>query len=112
MDEIHTGISQNQKIRFKYFEYTLTKEKRLRKNGEFYVMSPYALTWDNENYYMVAYDDQVGIIKHFRVGKMSDISVMDEPRAGQESYEKLDMAVYSRKVFAMFSGEEQTVQLC
>ena len=36
---------------------------------------------------------------------------MDEPRAGQEVYEKLDMAVYSRKVFGMFSGEEQTVQL-
>ena len=89
----------------------MTKEKRLRKNGEFYVLSPYALTWDNENYYMVAYDDQAGIIKHFRVDKMSDISVMDEPRAGQEVYEKLDMAVYSRKVFGMFSGEEQTVQL-
>ena len=111
VDEIHTGISQNRKIRFKYSEYTVTKEKRLRKNGEFYVLSPYALTWDNENYYMVAYDDQAEIIKHFRVDKMSDISVMDEPRAGQEVYEKLDMAVYSRKVFGMFSGEEQTVQL-
>ena len=111
VDEIHTGISQNRKIRFKYSEYTVTKEKRLRKNGEFYVLSPYALTWDNENYYMVAYDDQAGIIKHFRVDKLSDISVMDEPRAGQEVYEKLDMAVYSRKVFGMFSGEEQTVQL-
>ena len=60
---------------------------------------------------MVAYDDQAGIIKHFRVDKMSDISVMDEPRAGQEVYEKLDMAAYSRTVFGMFSGEEQTVQL-
>ena len=68
-------------------------------------------TWDNENYYMVAYDDQAGIIKHFRVDKMMSIAVTEEPRGGQEAYEKLDMAVYSRKVFGMFSGEEQTVQL-
>lgn len=111
VDKIHAGISKNRKIRFKYFEYTVSKERQLRKNGAFYEMSPYALTWDNENYYMVAYDDQVGIIKHFRVDKMSDISVTDEPRAGQDAYEKLDMAAYSRKVFGMFSGDEQSVQL-
>lgn len=68
-------------------------------------------TWDNENYYMVAYDDQAGIIKHFRVDKMMSIAVTEEPRGGQEAYEKLDMAAYSRKVFGMFSGEAQSVQL-
>lgn len=72
-------------------------------------MSPYALTWDDENYYLVAYDSEVDTIKHFRVDKMSDISVMDEPRDGREAYEQLDMAVYSRKVFGMFSGEEKSV---
>ena len=111
VDKIHAGISKNRKIRFKYFEYTVSKERQLRKNGAFYEMSPFALTWDNENYYMVAYDSEAGIIKHFRVDKMSDISVIDEPRAGQKVYEKLDMAAYSRKVFGMFSGEEQTVKL-
>ena len=111
VDKIHAGISKNRKIRFKYFEYTVSKERQLRKNGAFYEMSPYALTWDNENYYMVAYDSEAGIIKHFRVDKMSDISVMEEPRAGQDVYKQLDMAAYSRKVFGMFSGEEQSVQL-
>lgn len=109
VDEIHISISQDRKIQFKYFEYTVTKERRLRKDGAFYVMSPYALTWDDENYYLVAYDSEVDTIKHFRVDKMSDISVMDEPRDGREAYEQLDMAVYSRKVFGMFSGEEKSV---
>ena len=108
VDKVHTSISQNRKIRFKYFEYTVTKEKRLRG---IYTVSPYALTWDNENYYMVSYDDQAGIIKHFRVDKMGSITLIDEPRGGQDAYEKLDMAAYSRKVFGMFSGEEQPVQL-
>lgn len=111
VDEIHNGITQNRKIRFKYFEYTVTKERQFRRNGAFYEMSPYALTWDDENYYMVAYDAEADTIKHFRVDKMSDISLTDALRDGREAYEALDMAVYSRKVFGMFSGEEKTVQL-
>lgn len=111
VDEIHSGITQNRKIRFKYFEYTVNKERRFRRDGAFYVMSPYALTWDDENYYLVAYDSDAGIIKHFRVDKMEKISVTEEERDGREAYEALDMAVYVRKVFGMFSGEEREVKL-
>lgn len=111
VDEIHSGITQNRKIRFKYFEYTVNKERRFRRDGAFYVMSPYALTWDDENYYLVAYDSDASIIKHFRVDKMEKISVTDEERDGREAYEALDMAVYARKVFGMFSGEEREVKL-
>ena len=111
VDEIHSGITQNRKIRFKYFEYTVNKERRFRRDGAFYIMSPYALTWDDENYYLVAYDSDAGIIKHFRVDKMEKISVTEEERDGREAYEALDMAVYARKVFGMFSGEEREVKL-
>jgi predicted DNA-binding transcriptional regulator YafY len=74
-------------------------------------MSPYALTWDNQNYYLVAFDSIAGIIKHFRVDKMSDISMIDEPRDGQEAYKILDMAQYSKSIFGMFSGEPEPVRL-
>lgn len=111
VDEIYTGISQNRQIRFHYFEYTVTKERRFRRDGAFYVVSPYAMCWDDENYYLVAYDSAAGIIKHYRVDKMCDISVTDEVRDGQDAYQAIDMAVYARKVFGMFSGEETTVQL-
>lgn len=111
VDEIHNGISHNKKIRFKYFEYTVTKERRLRKDGAYYVMSPYALTWDNENYYLVAYDSDSKIIKHFRVDKMADISMLDEPRDGHETYDQMDLAIYSKKLFGMFSGEDRRIQM-
>ena len=111
VDAIHNGISQNRKIRFKYFDLTVTKERNYRKNGEYYVMSPYALTWDNQNYYLVAYDSEAGIIKHFRVDKMTDISMIEDPRDGQEAYKALDMAEYSKSIFGMFSGEPEPVWL-
>lgn len=111
VDEIHTGIAQNKKIRFRYFDYTISKERHFRRDNGFYVVSPFALTWDDENYYMVAFDSETGIIKHFRVDKMIDIETIDEPRDGKDAYDALDMAVYARKVFGMFSGEEQRVRM-
>ena len=111
VDAIHTGISQNKKIQFKYFEYTVQKERKYRKDGAFYVISPFALTWDSENYYLVGYDSEAGIIKHYRVDKMTNISAIEEPRDGMDAYKELDMAVYVRKVFGMFSGTEEVVKL-
>ena len=111
VDEIHNGISQNRKIKFKYFDLTVSKERSYRKDGDYYVMSPYALTWDNQNYYMVAFDSSAGIIKHFRVDKMTNISMIDEPRDGQEAYKALDMAQYSKSIFGMFAGEPEPVRL-
>ena len=111
VDAIHSGISRDRKIRFRYFEYTVSKERRFRKGGAYYVVSPYALTWDDENYYLVAFDSDAGHIKHYRVDKMSDISATDEPRDGADAFAALDMAVYTRKVFGMFSGRETAVRM-
>ncbi len=111
VDDIHTGIAQNRKIRFRYFEYTVAKERRFRRDGAWYVVSPFGLTWDDENYYLVAYDAGESRIKHYRVDKMASISVTEEARDGREAYEALDMAEYARKVFGMFSGEPRRVKL-
>lgn len=111
VDEIHTGISQDRKIRFRYFDYTVSKERHFRRDNAFYVVSPFSLTWDDENYYMLAYDSEAGRIKHFRVDKMVCIETIDEKRDGKEVYASLDMAVYTKKLFGMFSGEEQHVHM-
>ena len=111
VDEIHRGIAENRKIRFHYFEYTVQKERRFRRNGAWYVISPFALNWDDENYYLVGFDSELGIIKHFRVDKMADIEVTEELRDGEEIYAALDMGVYARKTFGMFTGDETSVRL-
>lgn len=111
VDEVHRGIAENKKLRFHYFEYTVDKKRRFRRDGAWYVISPYALSWDDENYYMVGYDSQEQRLKHFRVDKMTDIGIMAEERDGKESFAAFDMGHYSRKVFGMFSGEESTVTM-
>lgn len=111
VDKIHSAITLNKKICFQYFEWSPKKEKILRHDGAVYCVSPWALTWDDENYYLIAFDGASGKIKHYRVDKMLRISVAEDEREGREFFEDFDMAVYSKKTFGMFGGREETVRL-
>ncbi len=111
VDEISSAIAADKKIRFLYFEYTVKKERRYRRDGAFYELSPYALMWDDENYYMLAYDAGTETIRHYRVDKMAQISTLECFRDGREAFRKLDMSAYSKRVFGMFAGEAETVRL-
>ena len=111
VDAIHNAIEENKKINFQYFQWNTKKEMELRKNGQFYEVSPWALLWEDENYYLVAFDAMADEIKHYRVDKMLNISCMDLAREGKERFEKSNVAEYTKKNFGMFAGEEETVKL-
>lgn len=111
VDEISGAILQDKVIQFKYYDYAVTKERKFRKNGARYEISPFSLMWDDENYYMIGYDAEAEKLKHYRVDKMTDISALDRPRDGKREFEAVDMPQYSKKVFGMFTGEIQTVRL-
>lgn len=111
IDTIHSAIGGNQKISFGYFQWNIKKEMELRRNGELYEVSPWALLWEDENYYLIGYDSCHKEMRHYRVDKMIKISCLDLPRDGREVFEKLNMADYTKKNFGMFAGEEETVKL-
>jgi len=111
VDEISAAITQDLQIKFRYFEYDLKKERRFRKEGGFYTVSPFALMWDDENYYLLAWDADAAMLKHYRVDKMTQISHLDAVRCGKEAFSKVDMSAYSKKVFGMFTGAETRVKL-
>lgn len=111
VDDVHTAINQNRKIRFQYYKWSIDKKLVPRHNGAWFVVSPWALTWDDENYYMVAYDDLDHKIKHYRVDKMMKISVTDEPREGRDIFKNFDMAAYSKMSFGMYSGQKTKVHI-
>lgn len=117
IDALHTSISANKKITFRYFSWALDfaapkkLSRKYRRGGLRYEVSPWALIWDNEFYYLVAYDNFHGEIRHYRVDKMTDIILTDTPREGQIQYEKIDISAYSQKVFSMFAGQEDTVRV-
>ena len=111
VDMVHTAISKNVKVRFHYFDWDVNKTMKLRHDGAWYEVSPWKLTWDDENYYLIAYDKKVDKMKHYRVDKMVDIALTEAFREGRESFEHMDMVEFSKKTFGMFAGEEKTVRL-
>lgn len=111
VDELNLAINENRKIKFDYYEWNLSKEMVLRKNGHKNDISPWSLAWDDENYYLVAFDGNSGIIKHYRVDKMRKIEMLDKARDGREEFEEFDAAKYAKKVFGMFTGDEQRVKI-
>lgn len=111
VDAIHHGINADRKISFLYCEWNGKKQLQPKHNGERYVVNPCALIWDSENYYLMGYDEKDGIMKNYRVDKMMQIAVEESPREGKEILRQFDPSEYSKKVVAMFSGEEQTLTL-
>lgn len=111
VDRIHTAIAENSRITFQYFQWNVDKKMELRHNGTLYEVSPWSLLCDNENYYLIAYDSIEGIIKHFRVDKMLHIKSTNAKREGRQVFKSFDMAVYARKMFGMYGGEEEWVRI-
>lgn len=108
VDVIHEAIASEQKIRFRYFDWGIDGKKNFRKRV--YEASPYALLWDDENYYMVAHSERHGLT-HYRVDKMEEIFLMDAPRTVTEETAAFDPGEYSREMFGMFRGERINLKL-
>lgn len=111
VDAIHAAIHDNRQIGFKYCEWTVKKELVRKKDGVEYVVSPWALTWDDENYYLVAYDADAEKIKHYRVDKMQDIRVKEDARLGRDHFKDFDLAAFARKTFGMYGGQDRSITL-
>ena len=111
VDRIHTAIAENSRITFQYFQWNVDKKMEMRHDGAIYEVSPWSLSWDDENYYLIAYDSNEGIIKHFRVDKMLYIKSNGKRREGRQAFKSFDMAAYARKMFGMYGGKEERVSI-
>ena len=111
VDKIHAAIGTDRQIRFKYFDWNLKKEMEPRYGGKWYQLSPWALMWDDEKYYLVAYDSKHETIIHYRVDKMTQIGILDEKREGHEAFRKFNIAHYTNTLFGMFAGDETKVTI-
>ena len=107
VDILNRAINQDSQISFQYFQWDVAKNMVLKHDGKRYIVSPWALVLDNENYYLVGYEDDR--IKHYRVDKIKALEITGIPRIGREHYHEDD---YTKKaVFGMFGGEVVPVTL-
>ena len=111
VDKISEAIADDRLLRFQYFQYNTRKQKELRHGGRLHEVSPFALIWVDQNYYLLAYSAEHGSMRHYRVDRMTRITSAEGPRRGKEVFAGTDMSTYTTKVFNMFTGEEKRVRL-
>lgn len=109
VDRLHEAINCDRQITFNYFQWNIKKEQELRHDGKLYKVSPWGLMWDDENYYLVAYDAEEEIIKHFRVDKMLRIAISEDKRKGKSCFKDFDLPKYTKSIFGMFGGTPERV---
>lgn len=107
VDAIHNAITENKKIKFQYFQWNVKKEMELRHGGAYYYISPWGLSWDDENYYLVGYDSEASMIKHFRVDKMLHIALLDENREGKEHLKKWIWLIMRKRALECSVGKNR-----
>lgn len=111
VDKLHMAVAGQKVITFKYFDYNMKKEKVFRQEGRRYTVTPFGLLWDNENYYLAAFDHNKSQLRHYRVDKMWEIVLTTLPRQGEQEQKSFHLGDYAQKHFGMYRGEEVNVTL-
>ena len=111
VDKIHEAISDDRQITFQYFQWNVQKKPELRHKGAWYHISPWALVWNDEYYYLIGYDPESSKIKHYRVDKMLHLDIAAEKREGRDVFRQMNLPQYSKSLFGMYGGEATNVTL-
>ena len=109
VDCINDAIQDKVKISFKIREYDGNKKKVLRNDGEVYVISPYAMYWNEDFYYVVGWSDKHDNISAFRVDRMVEVTPLKDKAVKKPK--DFNVSVYAHKIFEMYDGEEVRVKL-
>lgn len=116
VDGIYNAIAENKRIQFRYMQWNKDKKlfpKKAKDSEEIniYEVSPWAFTWDDENYYLVSFDHNRQEIRHYRVDKMDKITVVNAKREGKEQFNDFDPVEYAKKTFGMYPGHDEKVKI-
>ena len=114
VDDLNRAIRENRAVTFRYHEWVYQQGRLVRRprhDGALYEVSPWQLLWEDEYYYLIAFDHKSQSIHHYRVDRMGDIQIADQPRQGQEEFKSIRMEDYTARVFGMFGGKSQMVTL-
>ena len=111
VDKLSEAINRDRAVSFQYFRYDIEKKKQLRHGGERYRVSPFALVWVDQNYYLLGYNEKVGAIRTYRVDRMTRVEITASSRQGKREYDELDVAALPTKVFHMYLGKFERVTM-
>ena len=109
VDVVNEAISSKKRIEFQYIDFDENKKRILKNDGEIYELSPYALFWNEDFYYVVGWSEKHEKVSTFRVDRLFKPSVLDKKAIKKPK--DYNIADYSKQIFEMFDGEDVKVRL-
>ena len=115
IDSIHRAIENNKKIKFIYYHRRILNGTASLDNGKEITVSPYALVWSNDKYYLIANNEKYDSVSNFRLDRIKSVKITKESVRPYEevtdSDTNFDVSEYLKKSINMFYGEQNTIQL-
>lgn len=115
IDTLNKAIRDNKKVRLNYCRRKMDSRFGAAQETKEFLLSPYALIWSNDHYYLVANNEKYDNLMHLRVDRIRKVTITDEklrPVNEVSDYEySFNCADYASKVFNMFSGKPEKVEL-
>lgn len=109
VQDIRDAIQQDRQISFQHYEYDPSLKKVPKHEGYRYVVSPYAMIWKRDRYYLIGWSEKHGRVAHFRIDRMGKPRLLDRPRVPMPGEFRLEDR--TDRIFSMFDGPEETVIL-
>ena len=109
LDTVMRAIKEKRQISFKMIDYDEAKSAILKNDGEEYILSPYACIWNDDAYYIIGYSEKHNKVTTPRLDRMQNVRVVQIDAIPKP--EGLDLSDFTDKVFKMYDGPIQKVEL-
>ena len=108
INSVNEAIRSNRQISFLYYNYDEKKRKVFHNDKKPLVVSPRALVWKDENYYVVGYYEKYGGYVNFRADKMMQVEILEQEAVKDPDF---DVNGHCRRLFGMFGGKSEWVRI-
>ena len=115
INTIVSAKEENKQIGFYYFDYNVKRERVFRKDkndpevDKWYVVNPVETVYDNDQYYLICYDDKHKTLANYRIDRMDRVSVLETQINKYPEIEKINLSKYKRQQVEMYGGEVKKV---
>ena len=107
---IHSAIKAQQKVQIKYIRHNVDRNQERN-----YIVSPFAMIWSNDRYYLICNNDTKENLMHVRLDRIKSVEVLPEKARSFEQFTEyrghFDAADYAEKMFNGFSGTIEKIEL-
>jgi len=107
IEDISESIQNSSKIEFEYWKYSIDKKFEFTPQKS-YKVSPYAMVYNEQEFYLIAIKEGEEKFQFFRLDRMKKIRKLEEKREINKTEKEIDE--FAKSTIEMFAGEIEEIE--